>query len=137
MPTTWVPVATVLRAALLGVAVGLPILGVGGRLVMRGIAMETDAPGGFTLGGTLAVLVSGLGSGALGGAIRGVLEIVKTLTATARAALFTLACALLTWRGLNPVDATKVKWFAPIVLLFVIVLEWRWRAKQHLAGSPG
>src|SRR5688572_13235226 len=56
-----------LQGPLLGAAIGLPILGGGGRLAMRGIAVFTGAPGAFTAEGTLTVLLLGAASGFGGG----------------------------------------------------------------------
>ena len=44
---------------LLGAWLGLIVLGGGGRAVMRGIALATDAPSALTVGGTVTVLAAG------------------------------------------------------------------------------
>src|SRR5512132_1865484 len=53
---------------LTGVWLGFLILGVGGRAVMRGIALMTDAPSAVSVGGTVTVLAAGTAAG-IGGAL--------------------------------------------------------------------
>ncbi len=55
------------RAALVGVVAGTLFLGVGGRLLMRGIALATGGSGGFSLGGSLEVVLVGALYGGFGG----------------------------------------------------------------------
>ncbi len=55
------------RSTLAGLACGTLILGVGGRVLMRGIALATGGSGGFSLGGSLEVVAVGALYGALGG----------------------------------------------------------------------
>jgi hypothetical protein len=51
---------------LLGAGLGLLVLGGGGRAVMRGIALATDAPNALSVGGTVTVLAAGAAAGAAG-----------------------------------------------------------------------
>jgi len=55
------------RSTLAGLACGTLILSVGGRVLMRGIALASGGSGGFSLGGSLEVVAVGALYGALGG----------------------------------------------------------------------
>jgi ABC-type polysaccharide/polyol phosphate export permease len=66
------------RGTLTGTVVGLLILGIGGRLVMSLIAWRAGIPVGYTVGGTLEVIMTGVLFG-LGGGL-----IYATLVAVAR-----------------------------------------------------
>src|SRR5215208_6947318 len=95
---------TWLAAPALGAAIGLPVLGAGGRVAMRAIAILTGAPSALTVGGTMTVLLMGAVSGAGGGLIYVVLlrAVPPTLRYArhVRGALFAGALVLLTLRGL-------------------------------------
>lgn len=54
---------------LVGLAAGIVVLGIGGRIAMRVIALVTGQVPDFSLGGTLEVLVAGAWRGTLGGLI--------------------------------------------------------------------
>lgn len=55
------------RGALTGLVLGAFILGIGGRVLMRGLALATGRPAGFSMGGSLEVVASGALYGVLGG----------------------------------------------------------------------
>jgi hypothetical protein len=61
------PLPTVGRAALAGLVSGAIVLGVGGRVLMRIIAIALHGSGGFSLGGSLEVVAAGALFGTLGG----------------------------------------------------------------------
>lgn len=61
------PIPTVGRAAVAGLVSGVVILGLGGRLLMRLIAIATHGTGGFSWGGSLEVLAAGALFGTVGG----------------------------------------------------------------------
>lgn len=56
-------------ATLAGLAAGTVVLGIGGRVAMRIIALATGQVPGFSLGGTLEVLVAGAWRGTIGGLV--------------------------------------------------------------------
>jgi hypothetical protein len=58
---------TVVRTVGWGIAAGIIILGVGGRLLMRGVAVMAGVPPGFSMGGSLEVVISGALYGAIAG----------------------------------------------------------------------
>lgn len=51
----------------IGLVAGIVVLGIGGRIVMRIIAWNAGLPPGFSLGGSLEVLVAGGWRGLVGG----------------------------------------------------------------------
>lgn len=55
------------RDILAGLAAGIVVLGIGGRLLMRGIAVATGTGAGFSWGGTAEVVLFGAIAGAAGG----------------------------------------------------------------------
>ncbi|AKA36223.1 hypothetical protein [Flagellimonas lutaonensis] len=70
--------SSILKRAFLGFLAGLLagtlVLGIGGRLAMRGIALMGGLKGGFSWGGTMEVVLLGLIIGAISGTIYGVLS---------------------------------------------------------------
>lgn len=58
---------TLRRAAVAGMLCGALVLGVGGRILMRLIAIATHGSPGFSFGGSLEVLAAGAFFGLLGG----------------------------------------------------------------------
>ena len=127
-----------LAGPMVGAVIGLVVLGAGGRVAMRGIALLDGTPGAFTVEGTITVLLLGAANGALGGAIRALLDLGGRLPTAARAALFALACLLLTLRGLKPLDASRLALFLPLVAVYVAAVELTWRrlaARSRIGDS--
>ena len=110
------------RQVLLGTWLGLLVLGIGGRLVMRWIAVATGVPGSFSVGGTVTVLASGTAAGvagalmyALSGAIA---KRVPRNERVVRLAIFGLLLALVTARGLQGTASGPSVAFWPLVALY-------------------
>jgi hypothetical protein len=121
------------RGPLLGAMLGLPILGVGGRLVMRLLTVLTDAPAAASVEGTLTVLAAGTVSGIGGGLLYAVLTRLLPRHRWLRGALFAAALVLLTLRGLHPVRPVPLALFLPLALLYGVLLELAWhRASVRL-----
>jgi hypothetical protein len=123
-----------LQGPLLGAVIGLPILGGGSRLAMRGIALSTGAPGAFTAEGTLTVLLLGAASGFAGGAIYAILAALLPRKRSLRDMIFAIVLCLLTLRGLNPVTMLSVVLFMPPVAIYGVLLEWAWH--RRAAAQP-
>lgn len=120
-----------------GLALGLVVLGVGGRLAMWIIAEETTGTSGFTLGGTATVLFLGLLSGGLAAIILLVARHYFWRRRPVTTILFWLALGLLTWRGLRPVDDLRLMTFLPVMALFGVLLQattFRYRPSETLAA---
>ena len=134
LPSRYHPWAFALVAGALS---GLVILGIGGRVAMRLIALHNGQPGGWTVGGTMTVIFLGVVSGVGGGAIRAVASawIPRRLPDSAGTAVFAIACLLLTLRGLNPVDVPRLLYFLPLTIAYVVVFEIIWRRRGRTAGA--
>ena len=115
------------RAILIGAVIGLPVLGGGGRIAMRLIAVFTGVPSAFTFEGTLTVLLAGAGSGAAAGAIHQALSVMLRRRPWLRDLAFLLAIGALTLRGLHPVQPLPLAVFGPVMALFagLYVMAWR------------
>ena len=126
---------------LVGAAIGTLILGVGGRIAMRIIALDAGAPAGWSLGGAATVLALGAASGAAGAAIRLLSAWLVPGPRWAETVVFGVIVALLTLRGLSPLQALSVALFAPLVLAYAVMLETLWRraaqhgAREHVAAD--
>ena len=111
-----------LRDATHGAWLGLLVLGVGGRAVMRGIALATGQAPALNVGGTLTVLAAGVGAGVAGALLHAVARAVAARVAGGRAwvrlAIFAALLALVTARGLHGSPAATAAWFWPLVALY-------------------
>jgi len=112
-----------------GAALGTLILGVGGRLAMRAIALATSGASGFSFGGTLTVVFLGAASGAGAGAILSVTRALLGRWPVAQAIMFWLLLVAITLRGLHPLDTLRVALFLPLVVLTGILLQIVTRAR--------
>ena len=117
---------------ILGAATGVVFLGVGGRIAMRFFALHNGQTPGWSVGGTVTVVFMGVVSGIGGAAIRAAAatwlpcrtpDVIGT-------SIFAVACILLTFRGLNPVDATKVAYFLPLTIAYAATFEILWQRKR-------
>ena len=115
-----------MRGPLLGAVIGLPILGGGGRLAMRLVAVLTSAPSAFTLEGTLTVLLAGLASGVGGGLFYALLSQLLPRHRAWRGAFFAVGLILVTLRGLHPVRPMALAVFLPLVVVYGVMVEWAW-----------
>jgi hypothetical protein len=121
-----------LRGPLLGAVLGLPILGGGGRLAMHAVSLlAADAQHSVSVQGTITVLLAGVAAGTAGGAIYAVLARVLPARRMLRDALFVVVLAVLTLRGLNPVQPLTLALFMPVVLLYGLALERAWHGRRH------
>ena len=130
-----------LRGPLLGAALGLPILGGGGRLAMHAVSLlAAGAQRSVSVQGTITVLLAGLAAGVAGGVIYAVLARVLPARRVLRDIVFGVVLVLLGLRGLNPVQPLTLALFMPVVLLYGIALERSWHARPHstrtLNASP-
>lgn len=123
---------------LLGAGVGLVVLGVGGRVAMRAIALANSSPPGFSLGGTGTVVFLGAASGVGGGLLYSLLYWIIPRPRLLRSALFGLALVLLTLRGLRPIQPLALEWFVPLALAYGAIVDVaytvRYRRRSH-AGA--
>jgi hypothetical protein len=110
-----------------GIAIGLPILGIGGRVAMRVIAYASDVTSGFSFGGTMTVVLLGALSGAAGGLIYATLGRLLPNRTVVRSLLFGVILVLLTLRGLSPATTLSLGLFLPLTLLYGALLDYIYR----------
>jgi hypothetical protein len=124
---------SLVRDAILGTAIGLAVLGVGGRIVMRVIALRTGAAPSFTLGGTLSIVAAGAAAGAVGALLYALARTAARRLAGGHAAVrllvFFVLLALVTLRGLHGSPPASAALFWPLVLVYGLALD---RASTHL-----
>ena len=113
---------TVARSALIGALVGLPVLGVGGRILMRLIALWQGTAPGFSLGGTMTVVFMGTVYGTVGGAVHGLMRrFVHNIIA--RNILFAVVCTAVTWRVANVLLPRDRFTFVALTFAYIIAME--------------
>lgn len=112
----------VARSALIGAAIALPVLGVGGRVLMRVIAHWEGRVPVFTIGGTLRVLFFATMAGVAAGIVHGLLRRFVP-SRIAESVIFAIVCVLFTWRAVNELLPRPRFMFVALALLYVIVVE--------------
>lgn len=120
------PIRAPLRTLLIGTALGLLILGVGGRLAMALVAVQSGARPTFTLGGSATVVLLGAGSGAAGALIAIVSRTIANRFARGAswvaAVLLGTGLLLATIRGLRGSPAGAHAYFYGLVALYGLAL---------------
>src|SRR5437867_12904821 len=89
-------------AVVAGAATGALFLGVGGRLAMHAFALATARSAGFTVRGSLNVVVAGAIAGAIGGLLLAVIERFLPLRPWLRGGLSGVVCYLIASRRFRP-----------------------------------
>ena len=115
-----------LFAAALGLAIGTIVLGIGGRLAMRGIALVQGRAPGFTIGGTTTVVFVGAVCGVIGSLLFAGTRALVPGNRIVRGMLFWLILVLITLRGLSPLDVPKLAFFLPLILGYGTLLTVAW-----------
>ena len=107
---------------------------------MHAISLTPGAQRAVTVQGTITVLLAGMAAGVAGGAIYALLARVLPARRRLRSAIFAVVLALLTLRGLHPVQPLTLALFMPIVLVYGWLLERAWhtrsRSTRALHTSP-
>jgi hypothetical protein len=124
-------------AMLLGAATGFVFLGVGSRIAMRLFALHNGQPPGLSVGGTVTIIFMGVVSGIGGAAIRAAAAtwLPRRAPDVVGTSIFAVACFLLTLRGLNPVDVTKLAYFLPLTVAYAVAFELLWRRRRPVASD--
>lgn len=113
---------SVARSALIGAALGVPMLGIAGRILMRVIAHWEQRVPVFTVGGTFTVIFAGTMFGLTAGAVHGLLKrFIHNIVA--RNIVFAVIAVLFTWRAVNALLPRPRLTFVALTLVYVIVLE--------------
>jgi hypothetical protein len=112
-----------LRSDLLrGALLGLLVLGIGGRLLMRVIAhMEGRVPA-FTLPGTTTVVFAGTAAGLLAGLIYYLLRRFVRRP-WIRTAGFITICELVSWRGVHGLLPLPQAMFMTLALVYLVIVD--------------
>jgi hypothetical protein len=124
-----------LKGIALGAAAGAVILGAGGRLAMRGVAIVQEWTLSFSVGGSTTVVMMGTLAGVTGAVILLALRSIPRLPGLARTVVFWAAAALITWRILQPIDRDRVVMFTPVVLIYGLVQQLS--LKRVVGRRPG
>lgn len=105
-----------------GTLLGLLILGIGGRLLMRVIAhMEGRAPV-FTADGSIAVVFFGTVAGAFSGLIY-YLSRRFVREPWVRTVAFITSCELVSWRGVSGLLPVPQAMFMTLALVFLVAMD--------------
>jgi len=105
-----------------GTLLGLLVLGIGGRLLMRVIAhMEGRVPA-FTLSGSLTVVFAGTVAGAFAGLIYHLLRrfVRKPWI---RTAAFIVICEVVSWRGVSGLLPLPQLMFMTLALVYLVIVD--------------
>ena len=108
----------------------------GGRIAMRGIVVLSGAPPGFSLGGSVTVVVLGAVSGLVGALILMVLRVFLAGRWLLQTILFYAVLVLITLRGLRPIDSQRVFLFLPLVLVYGFLLRVLSRRRVPAMSEP-
>ncbi|MEX2110447.1 MAG: hypothetical protein WD802_07590 [Gemmatimonadaceae bacterium] len=105
-----------------GALLGLVILGVGGRLLMRVVAIMQGATAGWTVGGTMTVVFLGTVSGFVAGLIYHLLRrfVEKSWL---RTTAFIVICGLISWRGVKGLPPYQQAMFMGLVLVYLVIVD--------------
>ena len=106
-----------------GALVGLVVLGIGGRLLMRVVAhMEHRPVFVFTIEGTLTVVLAGALSGLLAGFIY---YLVRRFIRKRwlRTATFVAICELVVWRGVHALLPVPQLMFMTLALIYLAIID--------------
>jgi hypothetical protein len=118
-----------------GTLLGLIILGIGGRLVMRVVAhMEGRVPV-FTPEGSIAVVFYGTVAGALSGLIYYLLRRFVS-SPWVRTAAFIAICELISWRGVSGLLAVPQAMFMALALVYLVLVDLLGRRSGRARAKP-
>lgn len=113
---------SILRSALTGAAIGVVVLGIGGRFIMRIIAHWEGRVPVLTPSGTFTVVMMGALAGLAGGIVHGLLRRFVPQTAI-RILLFVVVCVAITWHAVNALLPRPRLMFVALTLVYVALLE--------------
>jgi hypothetical protein len=130
---------TWLMALSLGAVLGALMLGVGGRLAMRGITLWEGRPHLASAAGTLTVLGFGTIFGIAGGALRGAIAVLSSYRVPERVQgpVFFGACLVIALVFLTPLTMHRLIVFPPVVVVYALVFELCWLKWMPRLRRPG
>lgn len=105
-----------------GTLLGLVILGIGSRLLMRVVALMQGATPGWTFEGTMTVVFLGTASGFAAGLIYHLLRrfVEKPWL---RTTAFIVICGLVSWRGVKGVPPYQQAMFMGLALVYLAIVD--------------
>jgi hypothetical protein len=105
-----------------GTLLGLIILGIGGRLLMRVIAHMEGRNSVFTYRGSVTVVFAGTVAGALAGFIYYLLRrFVRN--SWVRTGAFIAICELISWRGVSGLLPLPQAMFMSLALVYLVIVD--------------
>lgn len=115
-----------------GGAIGLIVLGIGGRLLMRVIAhMEHRPELVLTVDGTLTVVLAGTAAGLVSGLIYyGIRRLVRA--PWLRTAVFVVIIELISWRGVSGLLPVPKLMFMALALAHIAIIDWLGRCAKRI-----
>ena len=138
------PRPSALASVAIGAALGVLVLGSGGRLAMRGVTLWEHRPHLFSAAGTVTVLLWGAGFGAAAGALRAALEAAFDRWAPAAPRIVRLTSFVAISFGaalvvLTPWTLPRLVLFPVVVVIFLAAFEalWRrWGGRANISDGP-
>ena len=119
-----------------GALVGLVVLGIGGRLLMRVVAhMEHRTQFLFTVEGTLTVVFAGTVSGLFAGLIY-YLARRFLRQPWVRTVVFVVICELVTWRGVHGLLPVPQLMFMALSLVYLAIIDTMGRRRPIAMREP-
>jgi hypothetical protein len=108
-----------------GAVLGGVVLGLGGRLAMRGITLLEHRTPIWTVAGSLRVIGFGMAFGLVAAALRVGLGVIppRLLPRRHGTRAFAVLCLALALVGLTPITRFRLLVFLPVVALFIAAME--------------
>ena len=137
--TRWGNAWKIALAAALGALVGLPTLGLGGRLAMFGFARFTARPSFWTVRGTLTVAISGAVAGSIAALIYLAVDrwLLRRVPSSLRGMVFGALVFGVASPGIRPPWPLTFALFAPAFLAYGVIFEMCWRRQVIWAAGSG
>ncbi len=129
-------IRSLLAALLVGTATGALFLGLGGRLVMRALALAAGRPPGSSFGGTFSVVLSGAIAGFVGGVLLFAAARFVRARPRFRGLIFGLLCYVVATPGFRPPQLLVFVLFAPTFLAYGVATVILYERFARNEGRP-
>jgi len=122
------------HGVMLGAILGALVLGIGGRIAMRGVAIVQEWPPTFSFGGSATIVMFGTLAGCGFALVQLALLSIPRLPRPVAALLFWLVVAGISLRILQPIDRDRLLAFPPLVIVYGLVQQAgpKWIARRRL-----
>ena len=132
--TNGIMTRSLLNTVMIGASLGAVILGGGGRLAMRGVTLWEGRSHLFSVGGTITVVIWGIGFGIAAALLRIGIEVIATRWIPsferARSALWWIITLAIALTLLTPWSPPRLALFPPVIVLFLLAFEISWRRNR-------